>query len=206
MSDVSGRANFEQLYQQVLAQLADGRYRPGERIGVKDLASRLRVSPTPLREILSRLVGRELVEERRSEGYYLCRLDARDISDLYRLHLLCVTIALRRDAVQQAGWRDNTVSAWVLLQRIVDAADDHILSGVRHYLIDRITLLRRAEMAVLEHSPAEQTAAIDLSSAPTQNILRTVVQAFHNRRIKAAQEIAILLGRSTPESANISQK
>ncbi|MFX4813586.1 GntR family transcriptional regulator, partial [Acinetobacter baumannii] len=82
---------FDDLYAQVSAQLVDGRYRPGDRINLKELSTRLAVSVTPLREVLSRLVGRGVVTERRSEGYYLARLDARDIGDLYRLHLTLLT-------------------------------------------------------------------------------------------------------------------
>lgn len=147
MPDRVGRAKFDDLYALVSAMLADGRYRPGDRIGLKDLASQLHVSVTPLRQVLSRLVGCDIVTERRSEGYYLARFDARDIADLYRLHFACIERAL--DAAPGMMFALPSADIWEMLCAIVDASGNTILSDVYRYLDGRLKLIRRAEIAVL---------------------------------------------------------
>jgi DNA-binding GntR family transcriptional regulator len=59
---------FDSLYEDVLSLLTAGTFRPGDRIVIKDLATQLSVSTTPLRETLARLAGRGVIEERRLEG------------------------------------------------------------------------------------------------------------------------------------------
>jgi DNA-binding GntR family transcriptional regulator len=52
----------EQAYRAVRASIADGRLVPGARITERDLASALNVSPTPVREAISKLEHEGLVE------------------------------------------------------------------------------------------------------------------------------------------------
>ena len=59
MSERVARAIFDELYAAVSALLVEGRYRPGDRIGLKELATQLHVSVTPLREIMSRAASCE---------------------------------------------------------------------------------------------------------------------------------------------------
>ncbi|RZF60855.1 GntR family transcriptional regulator [Sphingomonas populi] len=189
------RARFDDLYALVSDQLADGRYRPGDRIGLKDLASRLHVSVTPLREVLSRLVGRDVVTEHRSEGYYLARLDARDIAELYSLHLMCLNRALRGDLRVMPG--DPPADIWATFRAIVEACGETIVSDVHRYLDDRLKLVRRCDIALLEDSAS---AAIPLQRVLLEHNLDEAhhqIRAFHERRIAAAAEIALVFRRGS---------
>lgn len=187
------RAKFDDLYALVSQQLADGRYRPGDRIGLKDLATRLRVSVTPLREVLSRLVGRDVVTEHRSEGYYLARLDARDIAELYALHLACLTRALRAQPMLE---RDHgTADIWITFHAIIEGSGDRILADNHRYLNDRLKLLRRCDTALFGDAAS---ASIALRHALRERDLeqtRDQIRVFHDLRIAAASEIALLFGR-----------
>lgn len=193
MPDRVERAKFDDLYTLVSAILADGRYRPGDRIGLKDLASRLHVSVTPLREVLSRLVGRDLVTERRSEGYYLARFDARDIAALYSLHFACVERAL--DAAPRMTFAGGPQDMWETLRAIVEASGDTILSDVHRYLDGRLKLIRRSETALLGTT---EHVAVELRRAVTENAHKTIehqVRNFYEQRINISAEIALFLGR-----------
>lgn len=190
------RAKFDDLYALVSDHLADGRYRPGDRIVLKDLASRLHVSVTPLREVLSRLVGRDVVTERRSEGYYLARLDARDIADLYDLHSTCVERALR--AAQPAMFGDDGADIWTTFRAIVTRCGDTILSDVHRYLDGRLLLLRRCDTALFGDT---RPAATELRRAlldHDRGRIEQHIRVFHERRIAAASDIALLFGRGRP--------
>lgn len=171
-------------------QLADGRYRPGDRIGLKALASGLHVSVTPLREVLSRLVGRDLVTEHRSEGYYLSRLDARDIAALYRLHSACLHRALRTTQAELAGH-----DPWTSFRRIVEASGDAMLCDVHRYLADRLRLVRRYDEALFG-TELEMAAELEqaLAHRDLARAARTL-ERFHHDRVAAAAELALRFGR-----------
>lgn len=189
------RASFEALYAAVSDQLARGRYRPGDRIGLKALSDDLKVSPTPLREILSRLVGRDVVTEQRSEGYYLTRLDARDVADLYRLHHACIERAIPGRPASGLAAPDGDI--WNLFDTLAAASGDRILAGVRRYLDDRLKLVRRCERALL-HDEEEMTrrcrGALDDSDMES---FRTLAARFHAARIDHADVIAQLANRGS---------
>mgnify|MGYP001565756302 CR=1 FL=1 len=195
MPDRTERAKFDDLYAQVSAMLADGRYRPGDRIGLKDLASRLHVCVTPLREVLSRLVGCDIVTERRSEGYYLARFDSRDIADLYRLHCACIERAL--DEAKGVTFAVESADIWETLCAIVDASGNTILSDVHRYLDGRLKLIRRAEIALLGNT---EHVLIEFSHTLIDQDLeefRDKIRSIYDRRISMAADIALFLGRGS---------
>lgn len=195
MPDRVTRAKFDDLYALVSAMLADGRYRPGDRIGLKDLASRLHVSVTPLREVLSRLVGCDIVTERRSEGYYLARFDARDIAHLYRLHCACIERALAE--APGMTFAVQPVDIWETLRAIVEASGNTILCDVHRYLDGRLKLIRRAEIALLG---VTEPLLIELSQSIIDeniDIVRDRIHKIYEQRIIMSAEIALLLGRGS---------
>ncbi len=195
MPDRMERAKFDDLYTLVSAMLADGHYRPGDRIGLKDLASRLHVSVTPLREVLSRLVGCDIVTERRSEGYYLARFDARDIADLYRLHRACIERALAEVPGMTLVVRPADI--WETLRAIVEASGNTILSDVHRYLDGRLKLIRRAETALLGVTEPLLVALHQTIIDHDIDLVRDTIRQFYEQRIIMSADIALLLGRGS---------
>ncbi|SFO41839.1 DNA-binding transcriptional regulator, GntR family [Sphingomonas sp. OK281] len=193
MPDRVERAKFDDLYALVSAMLADGRYRPGDRIGLKDLASRLHVSVTPLREVLSRLVGCNIVTERRSEGYYLARFDARDIADLYRLHCACIERALAEAPGITFAVRSGDI--WDTLCAIVEASGNTILSDVHRYLDGRLKLIRRAEIALLGDTEPFLIELLQTVIDQDLDVVRDKIRKIYEQRISMSPEIALFLGR-----------
>lgn len=62
---------------------------PGERLNIEELARRLDVSPTPVREALARLESEELTVKLPLRGYTTTELlDAQQVRDLYDFRLL----------------------------------------------------------------------------------------------------------------------
>ncbi|MFC3059975.1 GntR family transcriptional regulator [Paenirhodobacter populi] len=60
---------------------------PGERINEVELAARLNVSRTPLREALNRLTADGFLDSRPGKGFYRRALEVNEIVDLYELRL-----------------------------------------------------------------------------------------------------------------------
>lgn len=78
----------EQIYSSLKAMILTGELRPGSRLSERDLASRLSVSRTPLREALSRLAQEKLAKGRPNRGYVVAELDYKAIKDLIEVRVL----------------------------------------------------------------------------------------------------------------------
>ncbi|UAK25471.1 GntR family transcriptional regulator [Sphingomonas nostoxanthinifaciens] len=189
---------FKDLYDQVYALLANGNFAPGARLGVKELADRLNVSPTPLREILSRLVGKDIIEEHRSEGYYLVGFDARRIGDLYALHRSCIDLALRTPSSPASLPPLNSMpDVWAALDALVEATGNTALLQTRRYLDGHLSLLRRCERRLFQDLEAEAARHLVVLGNGTREARRGVVRAFHHRRIAHARQLAFYMTRPT---------
>ena len=78
------RAAYDALRSMILS----GAVAPGERLGERELARRINVSRTPLREALQRLERDGLVESKRGLGYCAISFDPRAVEDIYQLREL----------------------------------------------------------------------------------------------------------------------
>jgi DNA-binding transcriptional regulator YhcF (GntR family) len=85
----------ERTYVAVKRMILAGTLRPGEKLAERDLSRWLKVSHTPLREALSRLVQEGLVENRPRRGHYVRAIDAKSVADLYDLRAVLEKHAVR---------------------------------------------------------------------------------------------------------------
>src|SRR5438477_8377360 len=77
----SSRADY--VYQWLRKSMRSGEFRPGDRLRETDLAEQLKVSRTPIREAIHRLVSEGLVEEAPSRGVMFVQLDKQQVRELY---------------------------------------------------------------------------------------------------------------------------
>ena len=77
------------------AELRHGRLILGEPLTITELAHKLGLSATPVREALSRLAGEGLIEDRRGRGYFAHRIDGEDLADLYGLRRIYLAEAIK---------------------------------------------------------------------------------------------------------------
>jgi DNA-binding GntR family transcriptional regulator len=75
----------DQAYEGLLAAIAEGRLRPGERVRETDLAEQLGISRTPIREALQRLAHDGLVQLDARNGARVAELSMGAIQELYDL-------------------------------------------------------------------------------------------------------------------------
>ena len=90
------------LYKQIKADLINSVYKPGERIVIDRLAERLRVSSTPIREILNRLAAEELVVVVPQMGFFMPLLTEMDLRNLYSMQQIFLNWSLQDLALSYA--------------------------------------------------------------------------------------------------------
>ncbi|MPZ68552.1 MAG: FCD domain-containing protein [Actinobacteria bacterium] len=79
------------------ADILAGRLKPGERIKIGELVERYQgLSPTPLREALSRLAGSGLVEFVPQRGVRVAQGSKADLLDVYEIRIMLEMTALKR--------------------------------------------------------------------------------------------------------------
>lgn len=89
----------DQVYQTLRGHLREGRLGPGRRLTEVDLATRLGVSRTPVREALARLASEGLIAAH-GRSYEVPTMSDADIDDIYELRSLLEPEALRQVAVR----------------------------------------------------------------------------------------------------------
>jgi DNA-binding GntR family transcriptional regulator len=90
----------EMAYDSLKTMILSGRVKPGERLGERELARRINVSRTPLREALGRLARDGLAINKPGLGYFACEFDARLIEELYEFRVSLEVTASRAAALR----------------------------------------------------------------------------------------------------------
>ncbi|MBV8649836.1 MAG: GntR family transcriptional regulator [Alphaproteobacteria bacterium] len=92
-------------YEALKAMILSGEIRPGERLAERELARRIRVSRTPLREALGWLTRDGLAVSRPGQGYYALEFDPRIIAEMYEFREMLEVHAARHAAerISDAG-------------------------------------------------------------------------------------------------------
>lgn len=201
---VRERDAFGAALSAIRERLRGGRYPPSHQLLIGDLASGLRLSSTPIREALARLAGEGLIEDRRGNGYFARRLDVAEILELYAMHEVLVTAALRRgrDVGVPAGpsmrvdapidIRDDpaaVVEVEAIFDPVVRRTGDRVLGDSYAAVRDRLVPVRRAEplfLPAIEPDLAALAAAIGSNSPDAEARLAD----YHHQRRSLAQGLA----------------
>jgi DNA-binding FadR family transcriptional regulator len=185
---------FRRALIELRTRLRDGRLAPGTRVTAKDVADSLRLSPTPVREALSRLAGEGVLEEHRGAGYFVAELTATDIAALYaisqRLLLLseelsrdarraqAPNLALESDPIRQV---ERLFLTWAMASR------SRVILAQYRVVATRLSPVRRAEPRLLADLSQEAQALLQV---PDRGPARAAaIEAFHQRRIVLAEAL-----------------
>jgi DNA-binding GntR family transcriptional regulator len=85
LANERGVSRGEQAYHYIVQAIKDGRLPPGTRMREVDLAERIGLSRTPVREALNRLLSEGLVANDPARGMVVTELDHSMISELYAM-------------------------------------------------------------------------------------------------------------------------
>ncbi|MCJ8521554.1 DNA-binding GntR family transcriptional regulator [Pseudorhizobium tarimense] len=83
--DLLSKTRGQSAYQAILAAIRDGIYQPGDPLREEEVASRLGVSRTPVREALGRLQEKGLLEAAPGRGVAVSILSMQQIFELYAM-------------------------------------------------------------------------------------------------------------------------
>lgn len=86
----------DQVYAILKAEICGGEHVDGQRLQENDLATRLNVSRSPVREALRQLASDGLVLEIPNKGVFVRELTPKDIDDIFEMRLLLETYAINR--------------------------------------------------------------------------------------------------------------
>jgi DNA-binding GntR family transcriptional regulator len=109
----------DRVYEQLKSMAVNYEFRPGERLNEGDIARKLGVSRTPLREALNRLNTEGFLRFAPGKGFYCRELDPREIFDLYELRKSIETSAARF-AVERAK-KEDIDALLLFLEQTADA-------------------------------------------------------------------------------------
>ena len=146
----------DSVYERLKEAIVTGRARPNERLIEVDLAEKLAVSRTPIRESLQRLATEGLVASQR-RGWVVCEHRGDQIREIYEaraaLEGYCARLAAERASENQLKaiaslHRDNTVglSTSVRRERLVNVNDhfhDAIISAAQNECLSRMIRTNR---------------------------------------------------------------
>jgi DNA-binding GntR family transcriptional regulator len=112
MAPTLGVQRGDQVYAAILADITGGRYEPGAKLVIEDIAGALHVSITPVRDALARLESQGVVVRVPYQGSFVRAFEPREIQDLYEvrvgLEVLAVTLACGRiDAARLERLREH---------------------------------------------------------------------------------------------------
>jgi DNA-binding GntR family transcriptional regulator len=192
---------FRQALVELRRRLRDGLLEPGARITAREVADSLKLSPTPVREALSRLAGEGLLEEHRGDGFFVPELSAADITVLYRMseQLLLMsqgaTRAQHRDARIFEPVADEDPIRAVERLFLAWAAESNSRVTIEAYRTVSIRLapVRRREARLIEDLDREAEALLRLADLSARRHRPAAIQTFHKRRVALAEPLARLL-------------
>ncbi len=92
------KSSGESAYDALFASIQNGVFVPGDRLREEDVAERLSLSRTPVREALRRLEAEGVVEHRARIGAIVRKLDHSEVVELYEMR-----VVLERTAAEMAA-------------------------------------------------------------------------------------------------------
>lgn len=107
------RGAVDKSYDGLRAIIVSYEIKPGERINEVEIARRLGVSRTPLREALNRMMSERLIDFEPSIGFVRPRINLKEIADLYelRLHIEALGVRLAIERADEASI-DRLAAFW----------------------------------------------------------------------------------------------
>lgn len=114
-----GKATLaEAVYDHLRQELLRGNLAPGSKLRISDIAAQNGVSPSVLREALTRLAEQGLVIAMPQRGFAVAELSAASLIDLTRARTLIETMALRESIADgDLAWESSVIAAHYRLQR-----------------------------------------------------------------------------------------
>jgi DNA-binding GntR family transcriptional regulator len=185
----------EQIREHIVEGIVSGRWKPGERIVERRIATELEVSQTPVREALRELESLRLIESAPNKGVRVRSLTAADLEESYPVRAGLEAIAAELAAGRLAddcSALEPHVDALHEADRLSDAAGQ-----VRHTVAFHREMVRAAGNSVLLHT--WEGLGIEVFTALSIRWLGTVQQSYAEEH----EELVAAFRRRDPRIADL---
>lgn len=192
---------YSAAYDQLRNKIINLVFKPGEKLKIAAIADELKMSPTPVREALSRLAQEKFIGTHQQRGFFIKQIDLDEMKELYALIHLNATFMLRHIhergflsllalPISQIFCQPCPIAARRGMRELVKRLED--LSGMPnagHSLMNMV--LRTHYLRLCEFSDAEQYArlrgfAAEISAAARENRITDCLEhknASHHQRM-----------------------
>lgn len=120
----------EEVYDRLRHELLRGDLPPGAKLRINEIAGRFGVSPSVLREAMTRLAEQGLIVAMPQRGFAVMELSVADLEDRTRARRLVETMALRESIADgDLTWESSVVAAHHRLQRTSMTNEDGHLTA-----------------------------------------------------------------------------
>lgn len=169
-----------QIYQILKKEICDGNFPPGQWLQEKELAEKLNVSRSPVREALKQLVDEGLAIEYPNKGVFVKEFTVKDIEEIYEVRILLESYAIKNSVktittsnirelmeilhVLTKQYENNDLASYIetdtqLHQYIITLGGNSIVSDIyrriysqsQQFRIYSLTTKRRFDDSVVEH-------------------------------------------------------
>ncbi len=214
MTDDDSTPHGNAAYSRLLAELREGRLNPGDRLRETELADRLGVSRTPVREAIRQLEADGIVTHVPRQGACIRTLEYAEVMELYEMRAVLEGTAARLaaraasdieleeliDMNQQMATLGNAPEAFILNRQfhaaLLDAAKNRFLARSIHALQMALMILGpttltepdRAAKAVAEHSDV-LNAIKARDGALAEVTMRAHIEAAQRVRVRALRAV-----------------
>lgn len=121
----------EEVYDRLRHELLRGDLAPGAKLRINEIAGRYGVSPSVLREALTRLAEQGLIVAMPQRGFAVMELSVGDLEDLTRARRLVEAMALRESIADgDLTWESSVLAAHHRLRRTPMTNDDGHLTAL----------------------------------------------------------------------------
>jgi DNA-binding GntR family transcriptional regulator len=174
----------EAAYERLLTAIRDGDFQPGDRLREIDVAARLSLSRTPVREALRKLESDGIVEHRPRIGAVIRRLSQPEVVELYEMRLVLERTAAEMAARHAGPAEIDALEA--LNEQIGKATDDAALAATLNQKFHRGIYLATRNRFLLESARALNNALLLLGPTTLADEARiTVVHDQHREILEA---------------------
>lgn len=191
----SGIPLSEAVFRSLCQALRAGIYRPGDRLREEDVAQRFKVSRTPVREALGRLMAKGLVTPAGGRGLIVRSLDMAEVLELYAMREILEGAAARL-AAQHASQPE--IDALRDLEQSFEAHFDDSAELARFNRVLHETIIRAARNRYLDSALQELQDGISLLGPTTFNV--------EGRPSTAAEEHRALVEAIAARDADLAEK
>jgi DNA-binding GntR family transcriptional regulator len=180
LSALSGDLPLGEAVFRVLRQaLHDGIYRPGDRLREEEIARKLNVSRTPVREAFAKLQGKRLIEAGGAKGLVVRALDMTEVLELYAMREILEGAAARLAAQHASS------SELEALDEVLAAFEAHRSDAGEMARLNRLFhngIVRAARNRYLEMALDEMQDGIGLLGATTFGVAERPATAIAEHR------------------------